>query len=150
MFLLIIENKKDTHSWVNKGDIVLGESVKKDLNLQIRNRLITLKNCLMSIKEVNGKGRRDESQWLWKESNAFKINGHVLRTPAEDIPRHLSTMHERWITQLQFNQYPAEKTQQWLSAIFQRILLDPDEGGSISVNQPALASESNSVQGDNG
>lgn len=103
----------------------------------------------MSVKEVNGKGKRDKIQRLWKESDAFKINAYILSTPAEDIPRHLSTMQERWITQLQFNQFPAEKTQQWLSVILQRMLLDPDEGGSISLNQPAVASESNSVQGDN-
>lgn len=149
LFFLIIENKQDTHSWVNKGDIVLEESVKRDLNLQLRNRLVTLKGCLMSVKEVNGKGRLDKIRRLWKESDALKINSHSLSTPAEDIPRHLSTMHERWITQLQFNQYPAEKTQRWLSVILQRMLLDPDEGGSISLKQSAVASKSNSLQGDN-
>ncbi|CAH3164122.1 unnamed protein product, partial [Porites evermanni] len=149
-FFLNIENKKDTHSWVNKDDIVLEERVNEDRTSQFRNRLVTvLRGCLMSVKEVNGKGRCDKIQRLWKESHAFKINAHILSTPAEDIPRHLSTMHERWITQLQFNQYPAENTQQWLSVILQRMLLDPDEGGSISLNQPAVTSESNSVQGDN-
>ena len=149
-FFLNIENKKDTHSWVNKDDIVLEERVNEDRTSQFRNRLVTvLRGCLMSVKEVNGKGRCDKIQRLWKESHAFKINAHILSTPAEDIPRHLSTMHERWITQLQFNQYPAENSQQWLSVILQRMLLDPDEGGSISLNQPAVTSESNSVQGDN-
>ena len=146
---LNIENKRDTHSWVNKDDIVLEARVNENRASQFRNRLTALRGCPVSVKEVNGKGRCDKIQRLWKESDAFKINAHILSTPAEDIPRHLSTMHERWITQLQFNQYPAENSQQWLSVILQRMLLDPDEGGSISLNQPAAASESNSVQGDN-
>lgn len=146
---LNIENKKDTHSWVNKDDIVLEGRVNKDQTSQFRSRLVkALRGCPTSVKEVNGKGRCGKIQRFWKD-DAFKINAHILSTPAEDIPRHLSTMHERWITQLQFNQYPAENTQHWLSVIPQRLLLDPDKGGSISLNQPAVASESKSVQGDN-
>ena len=57
-------------------------------------------------------------------------------------------MHERWITQLQFNQRLAEKTQQWLSVILQRMLLDPTEGGATRLTQSAVVMKGNSDQGD--
>ena len=89
-----------------------------------------------------------------KDNDAFQINEHdlqhwiyLLRILTEDIPRHLTTMHERWITQIQFNQSPAEKTQRWLSAILQR-MLDPTEGGTTRSTQSAVAMRSNGDQGD--
>lgn len=135
---------------------MLKESISNDRTLQVRYRPVTaLSGCLISLKEINIKGRRDRNQQIIKDNDAFQINEYdlqhwiyLLTIPTEDIPRHLSTMHERWITQLQFNQRPAEKTQQWLSVILQRMLLDPTEGGTSRLTQSAVAMKSNGDQGD--
>ena len=153
MFVLLhIGNEKETHDWSNT---LLKESISKDRTLQVRYRPVTaLSGCLISLKEMYIKGRRDKNQQIFKDNDAFQINEHdlqhciyLLSILAEDIPHHLSTMHERWITQLQFNQRPAEKTQQWLSVILQRMLLDPTEGGSTRLTPSAVAMKSNSDQG---
>ena len=135
---------------------MLKESISNDRTSQVRYRPVTaLSGCLISLKEINIKGRRDKNQQIFKDNDAFQINEHdlqhwiyLLSIPTEDIPRHLSTMRERWITQLQFNQRPAEKTQKWLSVILQRMLLDPTEGGTSRLTQSAVAMQSNGDQGD--
>ena len=150
---LHIGHEKETHDWSNT---VLKESISNDRTSQVRYRPVTaLSGCLISLKEINIKGRRDKNQQIFKDNDAFQINEHdlqhwiyLLSVPTEDIPRHLRTMRERWITQLQFNQRPAEKTQQWLSVILQRMLLDPTEGGTSRLTQSAVAMQSNGDQGD--
>lgn len=135
---------------------MLKESIFSDRTFQVRYRPVTaLSGGLISLKEINSRGKRNKNQPILRENDAFQINEHdlhhwmyLLSVPTEDIPRHLSTMHERLITQIQFNQYPAEKTQQWPSVILQRMLLDPTEGGTTRLTQSAVAMESNSDQGD--
>ena len=146
-------NEKETHDWSNT---VLKERMSKDRTLQPRYRPVTaLSYCLISLKEIYSKGKRDKNQQTLKVNDAFEMNEHdlphwinLLSIPTEDIPRSLSTMHERWIAQIQFNKYPAEKTQQRLSVILQRMLLDPTEGGTTRSTQSAVAMKSNSDQGD--
>ena len=154
MFVFLhIGNEKETHDWSNT---VLKESISNDQTFKVRYRPVTaLSGGLISLKEINSRGKRNKNQPILKENDAFQIDEHdlqhwinLLSIPTEDIPRHLSTMHERWITQIQFNQYPAEKAQQWLSVILQRMLLDPTEGGTTRFTQSAVAMESNSDQGD--
>ena len=154
MFVFLhIGNEKETHDWSNT---VLKESISNDQTLKVRYRPVTaLSGGLISLKEINSRGKRNKNQPILKENDAFQINEHdlhhwinLLSIPTEDIPRHLSTMHERLITQIQFNQNPAEKTQQWLSVTLQRMLLDPTEGGTTRFTQSAVAMESNSDQGD--
>ena len=130
------------------------ESVNDDRILQIRFRpVIALSGCPMSLKEINSIGRRNKNQPIWKENDAFIVNEldlqHIilLCVPTEDIPRHLSTMHERWITQVQLTQLPVEKTTQWPSVILQKMLLDPTKGGATSLTQPAVTLKSNILQG---
>ena len=150
---LHIGNQKETHDWSNT---VLKEGISKGRTLQLRYRPVAaLSGCLISLKEINSKGKHDKNQQILKDNDAFQINEHdlrhwiyLLRILPEDIPRHLTTMHERWITQIQFNQRPAEKTQRWLSAILQRMLLDPTEGGTTRSIQSAVAMRSNGDQGD--
>lgn len=141
-FFFHIGNDKETHDWSNT---VLKESISKDRTLQLRYRPVSaLSGYLISLKEINSKGKRDKNQQILKVNDAFQIDEHdlqhwinLLSISTEDISRHLSTMHERWITQIQFNKYPAEKTQQWLSVILQRMLLDPTEGGTTRSTQSA-------------
>lgn len=133
---------------------MLKESICNDQTLKVRYRPVTaLSGGLISLKKINSKGKRDKNQQILKVNDAFQIDEHdlqhwinLLSIPTEDIPRHLNTMHERWITQIQFNQYPAEKTQQWLSVILQRMLLDPTEGGRLT--QSPVVMKDNSDQGD--
>ena len=133
---------------------MLKESISNDQTLKVRYRPVTaLSGGLISPKKINSKGKRDKNQQILKENDAFQIDEHdlqhwinLLSIPTEDIPRHLSTMHERWITQIQFNQYPAEKAQQWLSVILQRMLLDPTEGGRLT--QSPVVMKDDSDQGD--
>ena len=135
---------------------MLKESIFSDRTFQVRYRPVTaLSGGLISLKEIDSRGKRNKTQPILRDNDAFQINEHdlhhwmyLLSIPTEDIPRHLSTMHERLITQIQFNQYPGEKTQQWLSVILQRMLLDPTEGGTTRLTQSAVAMESNSDQGD--
>ena len=135
---------------------MLKESISKDRASQLTYKPVTaLSGCLIFLKEIAIKGNRDKNKRILKQNDAFQIDEHdlqhwisLLSIPTEDIPHHLSTMHERWITQLQFNQHPAEKTQQWLSVILQRMLLDPTEGGTTRLTQSAVAMKSNSDQGD--
>ena len=152
MFVFLhIGNEKETHDWSNT---VLKESISNDQTLKVRYRPVTaLSGGLISPKKINSKGKRDKNQQILKENDAFQIDEHdlqhwinLLSIPTEDIPRHLSTMHERWITQIQFNQYPAEKAQQWLSVILQRMLLDPTEGGRLT--QSPVVMKDDSDQGD--
>ena len=150
---LHIGNEKGTHDWSNT---VLKESISKDRTLQLRDRPVAaLSGCLISPKEINSKGKLDKNQQILKDNNVFQINEHdlqhwkyLLSRVTEDIPRHLSTMHERWITQLQFNQRLAEKTQHWLSVILRSMLLDPTEGGPTRLTKSAVAVQSNGDQGD--
>ena len=152
MFVFLhIGNEKETHDWSNT---VLKESISNDQTLKVRYRPVTaLSGGLISTKKINSKGKRDKNQQILKENDAFQIDEHdlqhwinLLSIPTEDIPRHLSTMHERWITQIKFNQYPAEKAQQWLSVILQRMLLDPTEGGRLT--QSPVVMKDDSDQGD--
>ena len=130
------------------------ESISNDQTLKVRYRPVTaLSGGLISLKKINSKGKRDKNQQILKVNDAFQIDEHdslhrinLLSIPTEDIPRHLSTMHERWMTQLQFNQRPEEKTQRWLSVILQRMLLDPTEGGRLT--QSPVVLKGNSDQGD--
>lgn len=150
---LHVGNEKETHDCSNT---VLKESISNDRILKVRYRPVTaLSGGLISLKEIYSKGKRDKNHQILKVNDDFQINEHdlqhwinLLSILTEDIPRHLSTMHERWITQIQFNQYPAEKTQQWLSVILQRMLLDPTEGGTSRLTQSAVAMQSNGDQGD--
>lgn len=133
---------------------MLKESISNDQTFKVRYRPVTaLSGGLISLKKINSKGKRDKNQQILKVNDAFQIDEHdlqhwinLLSIPTEDIPRHLSTMHERWMTQIQFNKYPAEKTQQWLSVILQRMLLDPTEGGRLT--QSTVVMKDNSDQGD--
>ena len=133
---------------------MLKESISNDQTFKVRYRPVTaLSGGLISLKKINRKGKRDKNQPILKVNDAFQIDEHdlqhwinLLSIPTEDIPRHLSTMHERWMTQIQFNKYPAEKTQQWLSVILQRMLLDPTEGGRLT--QSTVVMKDNSDQGD--
>ena len=152
MFVFLhIGNEKETHDWSNT---VLKESISNDQTFKVRYRPVTaLSGGLISLKKINSKGKRDKNQQILKVNDAFQIDEHdlqhwinLLSIPTEDIPRHLSTMHERWMTQIQFNKYPAEKTQQWLSVILQRMLLDPTEGGRLT--QSTVVMKDNSDQGD--
>ena len=141
------------------------ESISNDQTLKVRYRPVpALSGGLISLKEIYSKGKRDKNQQILKVNDAFQIDEHdslhrinllsmlylqripTNAIPTEDIPRHLSTIHERWITQIHFNQYPAEKTQQWLSVILQRMLLDPTEGGRLT--QSLVVMKGNSDQGD--
>lgn len=103
--------------------------------------------------EIISQPRRNKNQPIWKENDAFVVSEldlqHIilLCVPTEDIPRHLSTMHERWITQVQLTQLPVGKTTQWLSVILQKMLLDPTKGGTTSLTQPAVTMKSNIFQG---
>ena len=150
---LHIGNEKETHDCSNTA---LKKSISNDRTLKVRYRPVTaLSGGLISLKEIYSKGKRDKNQQILKVNDDFQINEHdlqhwinLLSILTEDIRRHLSTMHERWITQLQFNQRPAEKTQQWLSVILQRMLLDPTEGGTRRLTQSAVAMQSNGNQGD--
>lgn len=133
---------------------MLKESISNDQTFKVRYRPVTaLSGGLISLKKINSKGKHDKNQQILKVNDAFQIDEHdlqhwinLLSIPTEDIPRHLSTMHERWMTQIQFNKYPAEKTQQWLSVILQRMLLDPTEGGRLT--QSTVVMKDNSDQGD--
>ena len=133
---------------------MLKESISNDQTFKVRYRPVTaLSGGLISLKKINRKGKRDKNQPILKVNDAFQIDEHdlqhwinLLSIPTEDIPRHLSTMHERWMTQIQLNKYPAEKTQQWLSVILQRMLLDPTEGGRLT--QSTVVMKDNSDQGD--
>ena len=154
MFVFLhVGSEKETHDWSNT---VLKESVSNDRTLKLRYRPVTaLSSGLISLKEIYSKGKRDKNQQILKVNDDFQINEHDLQhwinhlsILTNDIPRHLSTMHERWITQLQFKQRPAEKTQQWLSLILERMLLDPTEGGTSRLTQSAVAMQSNGDQGD--
>ena len=153
LIFLHIGNEKETHDCSNT---VLKESISNDRTLKVRYRPVTaLSGCLISLKEIYSKGKRDKNQQILKVSDDFQIIEHdlqhwinLLRIVTEGIPRHLSTMHERWITKIQFNQYSAEKTQRWLSVILQRMLLDPTEGGTSRLTQSAVAMQSNDDQGD--
>ena len=153
LIFLHIGNEKETH---DSSNTVLKESISNDRTLKVRYRPVTaLRGCLISLKEIYSKGKRDKNQQILKVSDDFQINEHdlqhwinLLRILTKGIPRHLSTMHETWITKIQFNQYPAEKTQQWLSVILQRMLFDPTEGGTSRLTQSTVVMKGNSDQGD--
>lgn len=72
----------------------------------------------------------------------------LLKLASDDIPRHLSTMRERWITRIQLNKNLTEETTQLLSVVMRKMEFNPAEGGSASVIQPAVKMKSNFVQGD--
>ena len=73
----------------------------------------------------------------------------LLSIATERIPRHLSTMYERWGIQLQLNRDSGENIVHRLSVLFHKMDLGPADGRlAISSTQPAVFRESNFVQGD--
>lgn len=140
------------------------ENLNKDRSLQLalHSPATVCSGCLMSLNDVNGKGRRYKNTGICKENfflqmlpdlqNWKSVYRHgvsvLLKLAPEDIPRHLSTMHERWITRIQLNKNLTEKTTQLLSVVMRKIELNPAEGGSTRVTQPAVTMKSNFVQGD--
>lgn len=154
---------KKTLSWLNKGvNTIENVNKYKALQLKFHSPVTVFSGCVMSLNNVNGKERRYKNIGSLKETFLVKsvqdfqqgnsVYRHgiyvLLRTASEDIPRHLCTMHERWITRLQSNQHQAEETTQWLSVILRRIRLNLAKGGSTSVAQPAVTIKRNFVQGD--
>lgn len=150
-------------SWLKKGVNTMENANKhKDLQLTFHSPVTVLSGSLMSLNGVNGKEKRYKNTGILKETFLLKIlqgfqqgksvyrNGIsvLLRITSEDIPRHLSTMHERLITRLQSNQHQAEKTTQWLSVILRRIRLNLAKGGSTSMAQTTVTMKRYFVQGD--
>lgn len=135
---------------------------ERSLQLALHSPATVCSGCLMSLNDVNGKGRRYKNTGIFKENCFLQMlpdlqNGKsvyrdgvsvLLKLASEDIPRHLSTMHERWITRIQLNKNLTEETTQLLSVVMRKIELNPAEGGSTSVTQPAVTMKSNFVQGD--
>ena len=140
------------------------ENLNKDRSLQLalHSPATGSSGCLMSLNDVNGKGRRYKNTGICKENfflqmlpdlqNWRSVYRHgvsvLLSLASEDISRHPSTMHERWITQIQLNKNLTEETTQLLSVVMRKNELNPAEGGSTSVTQPAATMKSNFVQGD--
>ena len=159
-FFFITGKTKKALSWLNNGVNTIESANKyKALQLKFFCPVTVFSGCVMSLNNVNGKERRYNNIGILKETFLLKslqdfqqgnsVYRHVLlRIASEDIPRHLSTMHERWITRLQSNQHQAEKTTQWLSVILPRIRLNLAKGGSTSMAQPAVTIKRNFVQGD--
>lgn len=154
---------KEPPSLLKKGVKTMENSNKyKALQLTFHSPVTVLSGCLMSLNDVNGKERRYKNTGILKETFPLKIlqgfqqgksvyrNGIsvLLRITSEDIPRHLSTMHERLTTRLQSNQHQAEKTTQWLSVILQGIRLNLVKGSSTSMAHTMVTMKRNFVQGD--
>ena len=159
-FFFITGKTKKALSWLT-NDVNTMESANKykDLQLKFYSPVTVFSGCVMSLNNVNSKERRYKNIGILKETFLLKslqdfqqgnsVYRHVLlRIASEDIPRHLSTMHERWITLLQSNQHQAEKTTQWLSVIPRRIRLNLAKGGSTSMTRPAVTIKRNFAQGD--
>ena len=140
------------------------ENLNKDKSLQLalHSPTTVCGGCLMSLNDVNSKGRRYKNTGICKENVFLQMltdlqNGKsvyrrgvsvLLKLDSDDIPRHLSTMHERWITRIQLNKNLTEEATQLLSVVMRKIEFNPTEGGSASVTQPAVKMKSNFVQGD--
>ena len=153
---------KEALSWLKSVNTMENANKYKALQLTFHSPVTVLSGCLMSLNDVNGKEKRYKNAGILKETFLLKSlqgfqqgksvyrNGIsvLLRITSEDIPRHLSTMHERLITRLQSNQHQAEKTTQWLSVILQRIRLNLAKGGSTSMSQTTVKMKRNFFQGD--
>lgn len=154
---------KDTLFWVNKCvDAMENLNKDKSLQLKLHSPATVCSGCLMSLNDVNSKGRRYKNTGICKENfflqmlpdlqNGKSVYRHgvsvLLKLASEDIPRHLTTMHERWITRIQLNKNITEETTQLLSVVKRKIQFNPGEGGSTSVTQPTVTMKSNFVQGD--
>ncbi|KAM7433100.1 hypothetical protein ABFA07_016615 [Porites harrisoni] len=152
---------QDTLFWVNKCvDAMENLSKDKSLQLKLHSPATACSGCLMSLNDVNSKGRRYKNTGICKENFFLQMlpdlqNGKsdyrygvsvLLKLASEDIPRHLTTMHERWITRIQLNKNITEETTQLLSVVMRKIQFNPAEGGSTSVTQPAITMKSNFVQ----
>lgn len=140
------------------------ENLNKDKSLQLalHSPTTVCGGCLMSLNDVNSKGRRYKITGICTENVFLQMltdfqNGKsvyrrgvsvLLKLDSDDIPRHLSTMHERWITRIQLNKNLTEEATQLLSVVMRKIEFNPTEGGSASVTQPAVKMKSNFVQGD--
>lgn len=140
------------------------ENLNKDKSLQLTLHCpaTVCSGALMSLNDVISKGRQYKNTGICKENfflqmlpdlqNGKSVYRHgvsvLLKLASKDIPRHLSTMHERWITRIQLNKNLTEETTQLLSVVMRKIELNAAEGGSTSVTKPAVTMKSNFVQGD--
>ena len=142
----------DTLFLFNKGVNAM-ENLNKDRSLQLalHSPATVCSGCLMSLNDVNDKGRRYKNTGIFKENcflqmlpdlqNGKSVHRHGVsvlpKLASEDIPRDLSTMHKRWITRIQLSKNLTEETTQPPSVVMRKIELNPAEGGSTSVTQPA-------------
>ena len=125
------------------------ENLNKDRSLQLalHSPATVCSGCLMSLNDVNDKGKENcFLQILPDLQNGKSVHRHGVsvlpKLASEDIPRHLSTMHERWITRIQLNKNLTEETTQPPSVVMRKIELNPAEGGSTSATQPAVTMKS--------
>lgn len=154
---------KDTLFWVDKCvDAKENRNKDKSLQLALHSPATVCSGCLMSLNDVNSKGRRYKNTGIFKENFFLQMwpdlqNGKIvhrhgvsvlLKLASKDILRHLSTMHERGITRIQLNKNLTEGTTQLLSVVMRKIELNPAKGGSTSATQPAVTMKGNFVQGD--